>query len=232
VQTTAIVTVTSRATPAISWPCRSCGRPQTFDASERLRVNANGKLVDIWLIYRCRRCEATKNITVVERRPVGRVPAELLARAQANDAGLARALARDLDLLRRGGVRVTGGDEWEIAGPACVGERLRVVFPEPLLVRVDAVLASALGIPRRAVGASVRVADGSPRLDALRLWSDLEVDLEPSPPRARVPAVTASPRCVDAPAAADDPLSRCCPVPEDMPVVRVLTAGSRRRRVG
>src|SRR5258708_7022324 len=95
------ITVTSRQAPTIRWRCPMCNRPETFVCSERFRANSNGKAVDIWLIYKCSRCDATKNITVVERTPVRKVPVDLLSAAEANDAPTARRLARDVGLIRR-----------------------------------------------------------------------------------------------------------------------------------
>src|SRR3712207_3606924 len=110
------VTVTSVATPTITWRCPTCHRPETFASSDRFRVNGNGKLLDLWLIYRCVRCEATKNITVVERTPVRRVDPRLLRAAEENDAATARRLSRDVDLLRRAGAAVAEGDRWRLDG--------------------------------------------------------------------------------------------------------------------
>lgn len=159
-----VVRVTSRRTPSVTWPCPRCGDHRPFDCSERFRANSNGKVVDIWSIYRCRTCEATKNVTIVERTPVRRVPPALLLAAERNDGALARAYARDVGLLRRNGMTVGEGDDWEVDGQACGACVL--VFDEPLLVRLDAVAAAALAVPRRAVTART-----TQRLDRLNLWS-------------------------------------------------------------
>ena len=160
--------VTSTATPPITWHCPTCRRRERFACSERFRANANGKLVDIWLIYRCVQCDQTKNITVVERRPVTKVPRQLLEAAMDNDAATARRLSRDVSLLKRAGARVAGPDEWQVEG---AGTALQ--FAEPLLVRLDAVL-RVLGMDLHAPGA-----DPSPiRLDRLRVWSG-ELELRP-----------------------------------------------------
>ena len=134
-----VVHVSSTRPPAITWPCPRC-RSTVFDCSERFRANCNGKLVDIWLIYRCRRCESTKNITIVERRPVAKVPRDLLDAAQDNDAVVARALAR------RVSAPFAEGDQWEVDGVATLPFRLEL--PEPLVVRLDHVVAAALGVAR------------------------------------------------------------------------------------
>ena len=134
-----VVHVSSTRPPAISWPCPRC-RSTVFDCSERFRANCNGKLVDIWLIYRCRRCEATKNITIVERRPVSKVPRHLLEAAQDNDAVVARRWARRVNAT------FAEGDVWEIDRVAMLPFRLEL--PEPLVLRLDHVVAAVLDVPR------------------------------------------------------------------------------------
>jgi hypothetical protein len=161
-----VVRVTSRRAPSIAWPCPRCGDRRPFDCSERFRSNSNGKLVDIWSIYRCRSCEATKNVTIVERTPVRRVPLALLLAAERNDAALARAFARDVGVLKRNGMAVCAGDEWEVDGRAdheCV-----LAFDEPLLVRLDAIAWVVLGTRTIAV-------DSQQRVDRLRLWGTTAV---------------------------------------------------------
>jgi hypothetical protein len=175
------VTVTSTAAPTIRWRCPTCHRPEAFATSERFRANANGKLVDIWLVYRCRRCDATKNLTVVERTPVRKVPPALLRAAERNDAPTARRLARDLDLLRRNGAAVDAGDEWSIDGCVGAASQLRLAFPEPLLVRLDAVVGAATGRARRDVRRRLLLPEGRPRPDALRLWNAVDVDVAGAP---------------------------------------------------
>ena len=172
-------TVVSVALPAIRSHCRRCRASQRFVCAERFRANSNGKLVDIWLIYRCARCDATRNVTVVERTPVHRVDPALFEAAATNDAATARRLARDVSLLRRAGVALDGGDGWQIepaTAPATLARRLVLTMPEPLLVRLDAVAAAALGCSRRAARDTVEVVGASGRrLDTLRLWGSVEL---------------------------------------------------------
>lgn len=47
--------------------CGGCGRKQEFLNSGKFRVNANGNRVDVWLIYRCKKCKHSWNLTIYER---------------------------------------------------------------------------------------------------------------------------------------------------------------------
>lgn len=179
------VRVTSRRAPAIGWFCPPCHGRRPFDCSEKFRANSNAKLVDIWLIYRCRECDRTKNITIVERMPVRRVPAPLLTAAEANDGATARALARDVAIIRRNKAEIVEGDAWELLrapalpAPSCVV----LSCDEPLLLRLDAVIAAVLGTSRGDIRA--RHATGhlevtpAAKIDTLRLWPGAVVRAAP-----------------------------------------------------
>jgi hypothetical protein len=157
-----VVRVTSRRAPSIAWPCPRC-RSRVFDCSERFRANSSGKLVDIWSIYRCRECKSTKNVTIVERTPVSRVPRPLLLAAEHNDAAVARAYARDVGVLKRNGMAVAEGDDWVLDG--VVGDGCTLVFDEPLLVRLDGIIGRN------------RTVDSPLRVDRLNLWATAVVRL-------------------------------------------------------
>jgi hypothetical protein len=80
---------------------------------------------------------------------------------------------------------VAEGDDCECAAPArpVLGRdaELEVVveFPEPLLVRLDSLLASALGVSRnelrRLVNAGIVGVEGPGRTNTLRVWSGVTV---------------------------------------------------------
>src|ERR1700730_14609708 len=79
--------------------CNRCRGRTRFRASGKIRVNANGKRVDAWLIYNCTSCHNTWNRPVLERRHVSTIDPPLLALLQTNDPYLSRRLA--FETLRR-----------------------------------------------------------------------------------------------------------------------------------
>ena len=81
--------------------CGGCGKKQEFINTGKFRVNANGNIVDVWLIYRCRKCKHSWNLTIYERTRPGRIPAELFEAFQANDTETAAAYGRDIDFLKK-----------------------------------------------------------------------------------------------------------------------------------
>ncbi|MBL8709247.1 MAG: DUF1062 domain-containing protein [Rhodospirillaceae bacterium] len=70
--------------------CARCKTDRPFASSGRFRVNAQKKLIDIWLIWRCTTCDQTWNQSIHERRPVRSLPPAELDAFMGNDAGLAQ----------------------------------------------------------------------------------------------------------------------------------------------
>ena len=81
--------------------CNRCNGTKSFRTSDKIRVNANGKRVDAWLIYKCTWCDSTWNRPVLERRHVRSIDPLLLMALRANDPKLARRMAFDAEDLRR-----------------------------------------------------------------------------------------------------------------------------------
>ena len=81
--------------------CGGCGKKREFVNSGKFRVNANGKNVDVWLIYRCAKCKHSWNLAVYERTRPGKIPPELFGAFQANDEETAMEYGRDIAFLRR-----------------------------------------------------------------------------------------------------------------------------------
>ena len=93
------------ATSQLVKHCPRCRGTRPFRCTGRFRVNASGRLLDVWLLFECAGCGDTARLPVLERVPVSRVPRARLDAFTANDAALALAVASDRTLLRRGGFR-------------------------------------------------------------------------------------------------------------------------------
>lgn len=85
--------------------CARCGKKRAFVNSGKFRVNANGNLLDVWLIYRCEKCKRTWNLTIYERvKPSKLAPGEYRRFLQ-NDPALAREYGNDVPFLKRNGAQ-------------------------------------------------------------------------------------------------------------------------------
>jgi hypothetical protein len=149
--------VVATETPRIVRRCPRCDRAERFVSSDRFRLNASGRRVDVWLIYRCVVCEHPFKLTVFERQVPARIPQ--FARYQNNDTELAWACAFDAHLVA--GLVVDRAVPFHVEGPPIVAPTaLRLVVPHPLALRLDRLLAAELGVPRARVAALVA---GDPR---------------------------------------------------------------------
>lgn len=81
--------------------CSGCGKKAVYYNTECFRVNANGGLVDVWLIYQCGKCRHTYNLSIYERTPVGKIPADDYIKFMENDSALAGRMGRDKSLFRK-----------------------------------------------------------------------------------------------------------------------------------
>ncbi|WET82017.1 DUF1062 domain-containing protein [Amycolatopsis sp. QT-25] len=99
--------------PLVLHRCHACASGR-FRASGKFRVNANHKLVDVWLLVRCVACENTAKLTILERVHVRSVRPELLARLHENDLGLAAELLQDPAVLHRNRIALDWDGAWRL----------------------------------------------------------------------------------------------------------------------
>lgn len=86
-------------TPRIIRKCARC-KNDKFASSDKFRVNANKKLIDVWLIYKCTFCHSTFNCTILSRTIVSKIDSVLLTKFHENDFELAWQYALDGNLLQ------------------------------------------------------------------------------------------------------------------------------------
>ncbi|TPJ56563.1 DUF1062 domain-containing protein [Mesorhizobium sp. B2-7-1] len=80
--------------------CNRCGGVKPYRCGEKFRVNANGKRIDVWLIYRCVDCDNSWNRTILERCNRHDIEPALLAALESNDPAFVRRHAFDTVALR------------------------------------------------------------------------------------------------------------------------------------
>ena len=136
--------------------CPRCSGQRCFRCTHKFRVNANRKLVDVWLLFNCNRCDQTARLPVIERVPASRIGRTDLRAFEENDRQLAIAAASNRTLLQRAGFSVlprrpvikgpmlTVRDIAERAGQT----RALVIFQRPE-VALERVLAAQTPVSRR-----------------------------------------------------------------------------------
>jgi hypothetical protein len=183
--------------PAIVRACGSC-RSARHHPTGKFRVNANGKLLDVWMLISCEQCGRTSKVPVHERVCVRALESERRLRFENNDPAMVRGLAVDAGLAARAGYQLDWSGTWtlETAMPAGELERadpaplkVTVSFELPAPIRVERLLASGFGLSRAAVRGMVY--SGRIRLpmaiDA-KARADFTVFVFTTPPPSRDPA--------------------------------------------
>jgi hypothetical protein len=145
--------------PAIVKACVSC-RSARHHPTGKFRVNANGKLLDVWMLICCERCGRTSKIPIHERINVRAFGSERLLMFENNDPAMVRDLAMDGALARKAGYQLDWSGTWELdtGMPSREPGRedpvpLRVIirFELPAPIRAGKLLTIGLGLSRSAV---------------------------------------------------------------------------------
>ncbi|MFI7072832.1 DUF1062 domain-containing protein [Micromonospora sediminicola] len=103
--------------PLLSLRCVDCRSESATTGDGRFRVNANGKLLDVWLLVRCVSCDRTSKLTVHERAPVSSLDPVTLHGYHVNDPVLVAATLVDPALARRGRFTLDWTGAWRLDTP-------------------------------------------------------------------------------------------------------------------
>lgn len=149
--------------PALVKACVTCASTR-HRPTGKFRVNASGKLLDVWLLIGCERCGRTSKVPVHERVHVRALAHDRLLGFEENDPALVRRLVVDTAFAARSGHRLDWHGTWELDTdlPFYELERedaapLEVVvrFELPVPVRVEKLLTSGFGLSRAVVRSMV-----------------------------------------------------------------------------
>jgi hypothetical protein len=99
--------------PLVLRRCHTCAA-ERFRASGKFRINANHKLLDVWLLALCTGCGETAKLTILERTNVRAIRPELLDRLHDNDPGLAAELLQDPVVQRRNRIALDWDNAWRL----------------------------------------------------------------------------------------------------------------------
>ncbi|MBN9549525.1 MAG: DUF1062 domain-containing protein [Alphaproteobacteria bacterium] len=135
--------------------CNRCGGVRPYQCGEKFRVNANGKRIDVWLVYRCVDCDNSWNFTILERQNRRDIEPALLAALESNDPALARRFAFDAAGLRDRAGRVEEFADVTVRKKLLDGDpgsatalRLELRLEGTTPLRLDRLLAGELGLSR------------------------------------------------------------------------------------
>src|SRR5689334_15645898 len=145
--------------PLLSLRCVDCRSESATTGEGRFRVNANGKLLDVWLLVRCAACDRTSKLTVHERTPVRTIDPARLHGYYVNDPGLVASTLLDPLLARRhhysldwtGACRLDTPPSSPARPDRAWPVRVEVAFEDPVPVRPERLIAHGLGLSRNEV---------------------------------------------------------------------------------
>lgn len=132
--------------PLVIQYCKKCGKKTEYVSSEQFRINAQRKYLDIWLIYKCTKCDATWNSTIYSRISSKSISKQLLERFHNNDEALSREYAMNTGLLQKNGVEVQS-PAYEILGEdflVCESVKLKIKSEFHFSVKVSTLLREKL----------------------------------------------------------------------------------------
>jgi hypothetical protein len=123
-------------------------------------VNANGKLLDVWMLICCELCGRTSKIPIHERICVQALKSEPLLMFENNDPAVVRDLAMDGALAGKAAYQLDWSGTWELEtdmpfyelqreDPAPLEVVIRFELPVP--IRVEKLLTAGFGLSRSAV---------------------------------------------------------------------------------
>jgi hypothetical protein len=148
-------TVIPRFAPEPWIKCSGCEGLRPFQSSGKTRLNANGRTLDAWLIYKCASCDGTWNRPIFERRNVRDIDPALREALQANDPEWIRAQPFDVDSLRRKSPRIDEFADVDVHKVSlgcvdgdCAALEIELMVPLPTSLRLDRLLATELGLSR------------------------------------------------------------------------------------
>jgi hypothetical protein len=155
----ALWVVTELGLPTIVKACVSC-RSTRHHPTGKIRVNANHKLLDVWLLIGCALCGRTSKIPVHERINVRALENKRLLMFEKNDPSMVRHLAMDATLARRAAYQLDWTGTWQLDTDIPFYDLQRedaapleviIRFELPAPVRVEKLLTTGFGLSRPAV---------------------------------------------------------------------------------
>ncbi len=106
--------VKARNTPLIKRKCNHCDSDR-FYCSEKFRMNAQKKNIDIWLIYKCIKCDNTYNLTIFSRIKPELINKDLFNKFSENNIEIAWKYAFSRETSRKNNVELDYGSvEYDI----------------------------------------------------------------------------------------------------------------------
>ncbi|WDV45364.1 DUF1062 domain-containing protein [Clostridiaceae bacterium M8S5] len=144
--------------PIVKRNCPKCGNNSLYISTNKFRINGNKKLLDIWLIYQCKKCKSTWKMAIYERVYYKDLDKVMFSKFEQNNIDLARYYAFNKEVHNKNkSILITEGIRYEIQGDMIETNkevdckkviRIQIKCEYELGLRVDKLLSDKLGISR------------------------------------------------------------------------------------
>lgn len=144
--------------------CSVCKGKAIFANSNKFRANANGNRLDVWLIYQCKKCKHTYNLTIYERVKADNLSPDQIVRFMENDTELAMKYGTDKSFFISNKAEIDLDNiKYQIINKETQrptiedpiayksGDRIQISDPSRLSIRTDKIIASILQVTRNKV---------------------------------------------------------------------------------
>lgn len=109
----------------IIYNCAGCGHKTRYKTTKNFRVNANGRKLDVWLIYQCEKCKHTLNLSIYERIKAEKILPEEYSLFLCNDEELANRYGMDIGFFLKNRIEI----DWEGIGYKVVDMQGKQLIP-------------------------------------------------------------------------------------------------------
>ena len=130
--------------------CSGCGHKSVYYSTNKVRINANGKHIDVWLIYKCVKCKHTYNLPLysrINRNELDKSEYEALLNS---DQEIVNRYGLDRNILKKNAAMIYDEPNYFLndIGTSIKENTIQVVNPHKIKVRHDKLIAECLKISR------------------------------------------------------------------------------------
>ena len=117
--------------------CSGCGNKSVFHNTNKVRVNANGKEVDVWLVYKCLKCKHTYNISIYSRVRIDVISKLEYCNLQINDLELINRYWLDKTLFKRNNATIYGEPTYILKYTGTIDQENTLHFTIPTIYQLE-----------------------------------------------------------------------------------------------
>lgn len=130
--------------------CSGCGNKSVYHNTNKIRVNANGKQIDVWLIYQCSKCKHTYNLPVYSRINRDTLDKSEYEALQRSNQEIVNRLGLDRNLFQRKGAKIFREPTYMLKYIGGDSKENVIQFRNPYQIRIrhDKLIAECLEISR------------------------------------------------------------------------------------